>query len=145
MKIKQIRRNVFETNSSSTHSISIVGSEGMYDTILPDKKGNILLEGGKFGWEEMEYTDSLTKANYCAVDNIYNEDRLNMLKEVIKEHTRCNEVIILANKDSYDNPCYSYIDHQSAGISSEAFTSKENLKNFIFGKNSVLFTDNDNH
>ena len=136
--MKQIRRNVFETNSSSTHSISIVDTKGMYDTILPDEDGNIVLEGGEFGWEIKEYSDPLTKANYCAIDNEDNQDRLDMLIEVIKEHTNCKEVIIKSLEDSY-------IDHQSAGNSDEAFWNKESLRIFLFSPSSTLYTDNDNH
>ncbi len=142
---KQVRQNVFETNSSSSHSISIEpSSDGLYDTIIPDEEGNIVLTGGEFGWGIDEYNDAITKANYCAVDQLNNEDRIDMLKEVIKEQTGCNDVIIDIS-DSWRDPNYSYIDHESVGTSLEAFESKETLRDFIFSKNSVLYIDNDNH
>lgn len=44
--MKNIRNGVFETNSSSSHSISILNNcNGMYDTICPNDDGNIILEG----------------------------------------------------------------------------------------------------
>jgi hypothetical protein len=50
--IKQIniRHGVFETNSSSCHSISISeDSGGLLDVIYPNNDGIIELEGGEFG------------------------------------------------------------------------------------------------
>lgn len=142
---KQVRQNVFETNSSSSHSISIEpSSDGLYDTIIPDEEGNVILCGGEFGWEIEEYTDALTKANYCAVDQLNDDSKIEMLKEVIKEQTGCNDVIINFS-DEWNKANYSYIDHASRGTTNEAFYSKEDLRNFIFSKNSILYTDNDNH
>jgi len=143
--MKQIREKVFETNSSSSHSITIEPSnDGLYDIIIPDDDGNITLTGGEFGWGIEEFSDALTKANYCGVDNLSNEDKLDILKEVIREQTGCNEVIIDISED-WKDANHSYIDHESHGTSDEAFESKETLRDFIFSKNSVLYIDNDNH
>lgn len=148
-----IRKKVFETNSSSCHSISIANTDNdkMFSQWSPDEEGNICLIGGEFGWEIARYNDPETKANYCVqsiastswdkVEDItYEENKLEMLKKVIKEQTGCYEVIL--NDTSINN---GYIDHQSDGVANEAFYSKEALRNFIFNKNSYLYTDNDNH
>lgn len=139
--MKQIRSSVFETNSSSSHSISIYsGNSPVLSTITPCS-GKIVLEGGRFGWEYDHFNDPLTKANYCALDCILSEDNenLQMLIDVVKEHTGALEVVI--NIDLND----SYIDHQSIGVSLGAFESKDLLKRFLFDRRSVLTTDNDNH
>lgn len=47
---KLIRNSVFETNSSSTHSITI-GSYTDFDTIIPDYNGNITVPTMEFGWQ----------------------------------------------------------------------------------------------
>lgn len=141
--MKTIRHSVFETNSSSSHSISINNKVELYDSIAPNEDGNIVLYGGEFGWEWEKYNDSLTKANYCAIDVIGDEDRINMLIDVIKEHTGAKNVILDFTMD-WNDRFYSYIDHQSCGTSNGAFTSKETLKNFIFNPKSILFTGNDN-
>jgi len=133
--MKTIRQGVFETNSSSTHSISIDENATVFSSITPDKNGNIVLTGGEFGWEFETYYSPLVKANYCALDIGDNVDEKKMLIEVIKEHTGAKDVIFELD---------GYIDHQSAGTTSDAFESKELLKSFIFGKNSVLETGNDN-
>jgi len=133
--MKNIRTNVFETNSSSSHSISISDSDGVLDTIAPDENGNIVLTGGEFGWAWEQINDPLTKANYCAVDVQHNEEYLKMLVDVIKEHTGCNEVILDIG---------GYIDHESVGNSLIGFKSYQALKNLLFNPNSYIFTGNDN-
>lgn len=134
--MKKIRRKVFETNSSSSHSISIVEcEEELYDTIYPDEKGVIFLGGQEFGWEWERYTDAETKANYCAIDCWDDVDRREMLIELLQEHTGA---ITIEFDDS------GYIDHQSSGTSSDAFFDKQSLKDFIFNPKSILFTGNDN-
>lgn len=145
MKNKIIRHSTFESNSSSTHSISISSSVGTYDSLTPDSDGKIYLEGGEFGWGYEKHNDAYTKANYCAIDNWHNKERLEMLIKVLKEHTGAREVVLNFSCDDYKDKNYSYIDHQSVGTSEEAFESEEILKNFIFNPNSQLVIDNDNH
>lgn len=142
---KKTRKGVFETNSSSTHSISIAvgGNDELLDTIIPNEDGIIILSGGEFGWEVEEYTDALTKANYCVVDQEGNDERIEMLKRVIMKQTGASVVVIEPTDDDYYP--LGYVDHQSSGTSSEAFESDETLRGFIFNKNSILYTDNDNH
>ena len=130
-----IRNKVFETNSSSTHSISIeIGEE--WDNIIPNQDGVIKLYGGEFGWEWRAYNDALTKANYCAVACKLGQTSFNKreLKEVIKEYTGATKV-----KFKFDN--YG-IDHQSAETLEDLYVS--DLKDFIFNKSSYLYTGNDN-
>ena len=145
--MENIRSNVFETNSSSTHSITISNSNNASNstlaTILPDENGTIYLTGGLFGWEYEKYNSALTKANYCAIACDHYDTKYpnkEMLIEVVKKQTGAKEVIF-----NIDNN--SYIDHQSieSGILEKVFKSKENLRNFIFNKRSWLIIDNDNH
>lgn len=146
--MKNIRYGTFETNSSSTHSISIAEHcEGLMDIIRPDDRGMIELCGGEFGWQEEEFTDALTKANYCYIDNYGNEDRLKRLIGVISEQTgvKSENILLRATLDYSSKNNWSYVDHQSAGTSSEAFETDEKLRQFIFNPNSILRTDNDNH
>jgi len=144
--MKKVRPNIFETNSSSTHSISVkeLDSTEVLDTsLVPDSDGCIVLLGGEFGWEWNRFNDALTKANYCAVDQQTNPDNLEMLERVIKEQTGVKGVISRISTDQSQNHG-SCVDHQSAGTSQEVFSSDESLRNFIFNKESFLFTGNDN-
>lgn len=57
---RQIRRNCFETNSSSTHAICITKRKIDKDN-LPSK---VEFKHDEFGWEFEVYEDVLTKASY---------------------------------------------------------------------------------
>jgi hypothetical protein len=146
--MKNIRNKVFETNSSSSHSVSIYNAtHGLYDTITPDSSGVIALTGGEFGWEWEKYNDALTKANYAAVYAAGDQAMTDMLVHVIKEHTGAKEVQLSFSAE-YSGGNYSYIDHQSArsegGDAGKAFDTPLSLKNFVFHPESWLFTGNDN-
>lgn len=145
--MKKIRKAVFETNSSSSHSLHIDSKTKLYETIYPDDDGVITLEGGQYGWEWEKTNNTRKKANYMATYALGSETQADMLKELLLEHTGAKEVLITCSGDS-DSDNHSYIDHQSArcegGDGGNAFNSKEDLKNFIFNTNSWLFMGNDN-
>lgn len=136
MKKKLIRTGVFETNSSSCHSVSVADEtkEFVLDTIYPDQDGIVEVSGDEFGWEWFKHNDAQTKASYAAQQFAHNDDALDTLKEVIKEQTGAEDVIF----SGLDN---GYVDHDSIGILEQ---SKEWLRNFIFNKNSWIFGGNDN-
>lgn len=131
MKKKLIRSNVYETNSSSSHSVSIADEtkEFVLDTIYPDQNGVVTLTGGEYGWEWFKTNDAMEKANY-AVQSLGLTDTL---KEVIMEQTGATDVVFKDND--------GYVDHDSYGVSP---SDPYELKQFIFNKNSWLFGGNDN-
>lgn len=141
--MKTIRYSVFETNSSSTHSISISENMDLLDSITPNEDGNIVLTGGEFGWSWIRFNDTLTKANYCAVDQKDNEQNLALLVKVLKDQTGAKEIIFYFSEDD-NKPNWSYIDHDSEGNSNTVFKNEETLRNFLFNPKSILFTGNDN-
>lgn len=143
MKKQLIRQSVFETNSSSAHSISLgrdTGKQFLLDTLYPDQHGVITIEGDEFGWDWFKSNDAYTKAQYAAVASMNNADFRNTLEQVIKDQTGCETVIFYCSP-AYDHPNYSYIDHDSEGICPADY---DGLKDFIFNKNSWLFGGNDN-
>lgn len=133
---KLIRKGVFETNSSSSHSIAIAteDKEFVLDTIYPDQNGIVTIQGDEYGWEWFKHNDSETKASYAAQSFANDDTQLDVLREVIMEQTGANDVEFVGLNDGY-------IDHDSYGIVPR---SKYELKNFIFNKNSWLFGGNDN-
>lgn len=157
--MKNIRTGVFETNSSSTHSVSICrATDGIYDTLPVDDAGVLTLTGGQFGWEEETYYDAQTKANYAAVfcspevepAFVAKAERMReLLVNVLKQHTGAREIVFNFSLEDYNHPHHSYIDHQSAiiegGDAGAVFESEDVLKDFIFNTRSSLTTDNDNH
>lgn len=149
MERRKVRQGVFETNSSSTHSISIASySEGdLMDTLPLDEYGNVVLNGGEFGWEVEDYRDALTKANYVAIyiqqwaPSDQKDGFMKLFTGVLREQTSCNKVVF-----NFDGN-WSYIDHQSVedGQMDWLFESSETLREFIFNPKSTLHTDNDNY
>lgn len=132
MKKHLIRVGVWETNSSSSHSLSIGSEESrdfVLETLYPDENGVIHIEGGDYGWGWDKFNDTKTKASYAAQQLGENEN----LIEVIKEVTGAEEVTFDISG--------GYVDHESQGIVS---SDKEWLKNFIFNLNSWCFIGNDN-
>lgn len=140
MKV-QVRQNVFETNSSSTHSFTLSeNSETLTGKIYPNMgdDGLLVLGNGEYGWGYDEYNDSYTKADYLSLCTYGNSDKMDILKSVLSEVSGIPiDKIILENN--------GYIDHQSHGNLSELFNSESLLKNFIFNIQSQLIIDNDNH
>ena len=144
--MNKIRHKVFETNSSSTHSISIdTNNIGLMEILFPDDEGNIVLNGGEFGWCHETFYAAVDKASYMA---IYaqewggpNKDQfIETLKNVIKVQTGAKDVIFNFTDES------SYIDHQSVENHDYdyLFEDERLLRLFIFSKNSFLRTGNDN-
>lgn len=73
--MRKIRKGVFETNSSSSHSICIDDKTFILDTLIPDADGVITIKAGQFGWEWKKYNDAKAKASYCLTGTLYVEDR----------------------------------------------------------------------
>lgn len=151
--MKQIRQGVFETNSSSTHSLTISGKDKfIYPNIIPT------IEFGEYGWEQETYLDFTDKISYvitmlATVNRIQKfEDFLLLkefgwLKEAINQHCG-QELKIKAIGDKY-NPL-GYVDHQSNDVLDE-FLSQDELEfkvkvlDFIFNEKYGFETNNDNH
>lgn len=150
------RQNVFETNSSSTHSISIASGSTADLTDLPyvNDEGIVNISTGEYGWEIETYRDCDDRLSYAATYALRNEDyeckEVEMLEEVIREYTKA-EIILFdgcnanTNSESTSFHDHGYIDHQSIDDAAEIFTSKETLAQFLFNPNSYFETDNDNH
>jgi len=142
------RQGIFETNSSSTHSLSIAGGEYAPDG-FPIQNGKCCVYPAEFGWEEDRHYDAATKASYCLVyAKTAAGDRQTacetMLRDVLTEATG-KPVRFISDPPGVHIYEWGYIDHQSSDVCAEAFASKETLRDFIFDPASVLITDNDNH
>lgn len=136
-----IRNRVFETNSSSCHSVSVQYGD-VLEGLTPDKNNEIVVYPGEFGWGVEEFTDPLTKIAYCWQDTREGSKHREMLEKVVLEHTGASKLRMQPSDDAYYSE--GYIDHQSMGTSYDMFVDEWTLKNFLFGPNSVLILDNDN-
>lgn len=162
--MKQIRHSVFETNSSSTHSVCIHRNRIEQNTMVVRDDGYIHATLGEFGWEVKDYYSQEEKLSYLltmaahknglSIDYYGNEEEnqkeIDALQETedfkhisseVAKHAGCNGVVI-----DYST---GYIDHQSH----EDYCSMGDFLNdygvsileFIFGSGVVVHTDNDNH
>lgn len=150
--MKVMREGVFETNSSSTHSICISDKQAVLDTLPIDENGVLNVYPDEFGWGVEDYNNAPMKAAYCLTwlkadgyENVCprkNDEEL--FVKVLKDVTGAKTVRFIPASDGDFYP-YGYIDHQSDGVCAEAFKDYDTLKNFIFNPESVLYIDNDNH
>lgn len=169
---RQIRKYIFETNSSSMHSLTIKNGY-MEDSDLyigTDNKVNV--DFGEFGWEICDYSDQYTKLQYiltmCACtegckcitpDDFFGTEGFKSISDAIASHCGCDGIRIredsLRTKHwNYYNKDYldfdGYIDHQSCDkyLSVADFLKQNNIssvENFIFNNGIIVHTDNDNH
>ena len=72
---KAIRTNIFETNSSSTHTISISRNFDVANYQFPK---TLVFQGGKFGWDVDIYddVDSRCRYLYTAMCSLYDKKEL---------------------------------------------------------------------
>lgn len=152
----QIRKNVFETNSSSSHSLTM--SKGDLTAQPFDKavlrEGRVYLSKHEYGWEWHRYYGTHSKADYLftqlfesdtipsgkpeSVTRTLREEneKFDMLCRVIEEHTGVKV---------YVEPGTSgYVDHDSHGVGVELFDSEKKLHQFLFSPDSFVQTGNDN-
>jgi len=152
MKIN-IRKGVFETNSSSMHSISISSNDhfNFYDK-------PIIGRFGEFGWGYDELVTPEEKLSYVLTAIQYYDDGINennitdstyyiWLNEMIKDYTGHEIDLRINYNDFYP---LGYIDHQSVDTlddfwSQDKETFKENMKELIFNQKYRIIIDNDNH
>lgn len=140
--MKTIRHNVFETNSSSSHSISL--GSGCTLSTTPIRE----IHTGEFGWGYEEISDPETKASYLLtwIETVCSEEKMEGYRERLQD--ACEIVTgvrpeLIAERDSWAF-IKGYIDHQSAYVAAEIFHDNK-IKEFIFAPNSILIIDNDNH
>ena len=155
---KQIRKRVFETNSSSSHSLTVAPgdlvSQPFPDSVL--RSGELSVRVNEYGWEWYRYYSPAHKISYLLTQitsgDLPDEDDLeegesltdalraryekfNTLCNVVKAHTGVNILVVKSS---------GYVDHESVGLGMDLFGDEEKLKQFLFSKDSYVETGNDN-
>ena len=148
---RQIRRSVYETNSSSTHAICIA-KDGY------ELKDHIDFHTGEYGWECEEYGDLDNKASYLitailSMDKEYADEKLTRLKDILDEYEITYTISELnvksyeygKEKHYYYDIGYDYIDHAGELKSwlDDLLSDSDKLFRYLFG-NSIIITGNDN-
>jgi hypothetical protein len=150
--MKLVRKSVFETNSSSCHSLTL-GSSDIFEGYTPDADNRIVLDNMCFGWEQDTYHDVGSRMAYVWIyirDWTYDETQtkfLAMFNKVVMEHTGASEITMREEREYGTYLNKGYIDHQSveSGDLHHMFESESILKSFLFDRDSQIETDNDNH
>lgn len=164
---KKIRKGIFETNSSSSHSLSVSRMQNYDYTSLRehiDLDGILHIYPKDFEWEIRAYSFPYDKIQYAlaminmtegegrgkaSVNDIYETEGFQLLKSTIMENIpECKDVVVEAANESWNSP-FGHIDHQSC----ECYESLQHflndydvtLEEFIFNIGVILKTDNDNH
>ena len=155
----QVRQGVFETNSSSTHAISI-GDTNYDKTFIPETI--VFDDGMTFGWEFETYNDYVSKANYIWLtilgnnSDISREDKLIEYKERIREIlTNAGVKNVVFKEIPYIESSWSpgrwyldfdgYIDHYpELSFVDDLLAEPELFLSFLFNPCSEIATGNDN-
>jgi hypothetical protein len=134
---RQIRKGVFETNSSSTHSICIAKN---VELNIPD---SLHLEYGEFGWGEDSLQSVEEKASYLFTALMQLEKK-EYFNELLKTLAR-NDVDVTYEANS--TASYGgYIDHggELTEFLDDIFEDEKKLSNYLFSPLSFILTGNDN-
>ena len=143
--MKKIRNNVFETNSSSTHSITVgENKNGEYDilpiTVNPDWYG-------EFGWEFATWDTIEEKLAYmirCLVCYDYDENTLENRIKPIQE--RLHNLGIDFELPTYEEYRNGYVDHEDwyQEEIEEIYKDDDTLLTFLLSDSSYIEGGNDN-
>lgn len=173
--MKQIRRSVFETNSSSMHSVSISNKRNyLYDEdcLLVDVDDYVHVRFGEFGWEIESYNDAYSKLQYIVTmlvetegrrvmssDDLFETDGFKLINDAVADYCHCKGIWIDSwmKMELYEwdgrKELYlehdGYIDHQShedySCVKDFLDDYGVSITDFIFNSGVVVHTDNDNH
>lgn len=150
---KQVRKNIFETNSSSTHSI-VIGNNG--EDVYADLPKRLEFHGGEFGWEHRLYTDTQMKADYLFTSLIYTDtphEYVESIKATLAKwgiEATFEEIVEkrYSNGEVYYDFAdrYCYVDHggRNQDLVRELCSDEAKLMNYLFSSGSYVETSNDN-
>lgn len=150
--MKQVRKNVFETNSSSTHSISFSSSYGKYynPTSLNafiDYDDKVHVGFGEFGWEIEDYNLPYDKLQYIVtmlveteggnlscVEELFETDGFKLINNAVADYCHCDGIWIDSDMgmDSYtwDGKTHYYIEHEGY-IDHQSYEDYNSVQDFL--------------
>lgn len=145
--MKIIRRNTFETNSSSTHAIAIP-KEPSYK-----KLSHVDFKWGEFGWEYEVYYDTFSKASYLYTmlryfnGEYYPEyNKASLYLETIKKYLDEENITYSFEEHSDDTWGDGYVDHggDTPDVIEGILETKESFLTYLFDERAYVSTGNDN-
>lgn len=136
--MKEIRRNIFETNSSSVHAI-VIKNDGK--VVIPNHIQEIIeFEDPEldFGWERAYYTEAREKLAYLYEATVYFTD----LRPVLLRYADEIGIHVLTSNVESD---WCHIDHADEfGDIYKILKDIDSFKQFVFCPDSFITTGNDN-
>ena len=149
-----IRRGVFETNSSSSHSIVLLKNDNQTEEIVDaewrvrDGEMDFWFEGDlEFGRTPFDLlTDWYHRLCYAIAYYGGNKERLHELEEICRRRVKDFDHFKF-RKDRWDNTEYhGYVDHQSLGLLDAALSKYSvSLEDFIFNDKFIVVIDGDEY
>ena len=147
----KIRSNIFETNSSSTHSFVLKDKNPDYIIpVIEDYTDVYKISCGEYGWGYERLTTWWERAEYLATYAVtqggpeaikrFEKEMSNYLKIPVK--IIMPKMIKYGENNEYQDYEDAYIDHQSVDRAAKMF---EDIKTTIFAKTGFIEIDNDNH
>lgn len=136
----QVRSSVFETNSSSTHSICIPKKTNKTDTFIEFKIG-------EYGWENKKVIDTPSYL-YTSILDAYDEeaidDKLDKLKSIINEYSIGYSFEKPKRNDDWGYLENGYVDHayETREFIDAILSDEDMLLRYLF--DGVVYTGNDN-
>lgn len=146
---RNIRQGVFETNSSSLHTL-VISREGREASKFKlNKQGEIEVDFGQFGKEEHIYTSQYDKLSYLitclyylsgyTLENIYDNAEFQDMQDVICKYAGATRIRILG-KQKPEIECQSIPEEKIKIIDTLV---DDTLIDFVFNKYVSLKTDMD--
>lgn len=146
---RNIRQGVFETNSSSLHTL-VISREGREASKFKlNKQGEIEVDFGQFGKEEHIYTSQYDKLSYLitclyylsgyTLENIYDNAEFQVMQDVICKYAGATRIRILG-KQKPEIECQSIPEEKIKIIDTLV---DDTLIDFVFNKYVSLKTDMD--
>ena len=143
-----IRKNVFETNSSSIHAIAISNE-------MPKNLPSFIYFGrGEYGWEWEKYDWEDDKANYlyeCLIYLYYdwtNDDDTRLMETCDQIKRYLNSYGIDCKFEEFDRSTLhaGYVDHggENKELVEYLLSDSDNLIRYLFNDDSYILTGNDN-
>lgn len=139
----QIRKNVFETNSSSVHSVCIANGDRLIN--IPS---SVFFTFGEFGWEVRTLYSVEEKASYLYQAIFDTTEDNEWLREKYIENIKqfCENNGVECDFQEYSKDVYGYIDHpEDLNVFVDTVCSDEYMfLKYLFSPDSFIRTANDN-
>ena len=133
--MRQIRNSVFETNSSSTHSVSVSYKNSNYysrnclEDHIDYSDNRVHVNFGEFGWEMASYYSPYKKLQYIvtmlvetegrnilSVDDLFETEGFKLINDAVAYYCNCNGIYIDDEMKmkyyEWDGKKHFYLDHE---------------------------------